>query len=89
MTVTLELKPEIEAKAIQQATAKGIAVEDLLVEVIETNLNGEDEKSFDEKTPIERAREWKEWVNSHDYITAPPADDSRDSIYDERESQML
>lgn len=81
MIVTLELKPETEAKAIEQAAVKGIAVEELLVEVIETNLIST-AKSFDEKTPAERAQAWKEWVNSHNYITAPPADDSREIIYD-------
>lgn len=89
MTVTLELKPEIEAIVIQQATIKNLSIENYIQQVLIEHVEESITKSFDEKTPAERAQAWKEWVNSHDYITAPPADDSRESIYNERELQML
>lgn len=89
MTVTLELKPEVEAIVTQQAAIKNLSVESYIQQVLVEYVEESTTKSFDEKTPAERARAWKEWVNSHDYITAPPADDSRESIYDEREMQML
>jgi hypothetical protein len=80
MTVTLELKPETEAKAIQQAASRGVAVEDLLIEVIETNLNSENEKPFYETATNE---DWEsaldEFANSPSFAKAAGrfVDDSR------------
>lgn len=90
MTLTLELNPEIEARAIEQAAVQGVSVEEFLKSIIEESLNGEEEKSFAETASFEEwMREFQEWTDSHDYITAPPADDSRDSIYREREDSQL
>lgn len=90
MTVTLELKPEVEARAIEQAAAYGVPVEAFLESVIEETLNGEEGKSFAETASFEEwMREFQEWTDGHDYITAPPADDSRESIYREREDSQL
>lgn len=90
MPVTLELKPEVEARAIEQAKAHGLPVEAFLESVIEENLNGEREKSFAETASLE---EWmcdfQEWTDSHGYIIAPPADDTRESVYREREDSQL
>jgi hypothetical protein len=36
MTVTLELKPELERRILAEAKAQGLSVEDYLVSVIET-----------------------------------------------------
>lgn len=90
MSVTLELKPETEARAVEQAAAQGVPVEAFLESVIEENLNGREEKSFAETASFEEwMREFEEWTASHNYITAPPADDSRESIYREREDSRL
>lgn len=90
MTVTLELKPEVEARAMEQAEAHGVPVEAFLESVIEENLSDGEAKSFAETASLEEwMREFQEWVDSHDYITAPPADDSRESIYREREDSQL
>lgn len=90
MSVTLELKPEVEARAIKQAEAHGVSVEEFLEAVIEKNLNGEEGNSFAETATAEEwMREFQAWADSHDYITAPPADDSRESIYREREDSQL
>ena len=90
MTITLELKPEVEARAIEQAEAHGVTVEAFLESIIEENLNGQEEKSFAETASLDEwTREFEEWVASHDYIIAPPADDSRQSIYREREDSQL
>jgi len=89
MSVTLELKPEIEARAIEQAEAHGVPVAAFLESVIEETLNGEEGKSFAETASLEEwRREFQAWADSHDYITAPPADDSRESIYREREDSQ-
>lgn len=90
MSVTLELKPEVEARAVKQAEAHGVPVEEFLESVIEENLNGEEGESFAETAALEEwMQEFQEWANSHDYITAPPADDRRESIYREREDSQL
>jgi hypothetical protein len=89
MSVTLELKPEVEALAVEQAEARGVPVEEYLESVIEENLN-EEGKSFAETASLnEWASEFQEWVKSHGYITAPPADDRRESIYREREDSQI
>lgn len=90
MPITLELKPEVEARAVEQAEAQGVPVEEFLESVIEENLNGEEGESFAERASLEEwSREFQEWADSHGHITAPPADDSRESIYREREDSQL
>ncbi len=93
MSITLELKPEIEARAAREAAARGVPVETFLTGFIEENLNGVEEKPFYETATTEEwVKEFREWVNSHDYITAPPLSDeavSRDEIYREREDSQL
>lgn len=82
MTITLELKPEMEERAVELAEACGVSVEDFIESVIEENLNGRAGGLFAETASLEEwTREFQAWVDSHDYITAPPADDSRESIY--------
>jgi hypothetical protein len=97
MTVTLELKPEVEALINEQASAQGIAIEEYIRSVLENvqrvpenvAITG-DERGFDALTPEGRAKAWEEWVRSHDDITGPQfLDDSRESIYGEREEKQL
>jgi hypothetical protein len=89
MTITIELRPNTEAKVVQQAAMKGLAIEEFLSEFIETNLNGEEEKPFYETATFEEwENEFNEWVESHTY-TGLPIDDSRESIYREREDSQL
>ncbi len=91
MTVTLELKPETEARAIEQAAARGVPVEEFLESVIEDTLNGSEEKPFYETATAE------EWEAALDEFGDSPAfsrvtsfvDDSRESIYREREDSQL
>jgi hypothetical protein len=92
MTVTLELKPEIEARVTALAARQGISVEKYIQSVIEGLASLDEETSYKSMTPDEWAREFEEWVNGHDYITAPPLTDdqiSRESIYREREDSQL
>ncbi len=91
MSVTLELKPETEARAIEQATANGVPVEAFLESVIENSLNGREEKPFYETATAE---EWEaaldEFGGSPAFNRAAPfVDDSRESIYREREDSQL
>ncbi len=91
MTIKIELKPEIEARAIEQAEVRGVPVEAFLESVIEVSLNGREEKPCYETATVE------EWEAALDEFGDSPAfnktasfvDDSRESIYREREDSQL
>lgn len=90
MTVTLELKPEVEEQLEAQARQSGLSVKDYLEKRVEEMVS--DPGPQVAKTPQERVRLWDEWLKSHDYIEAPPLSDealSRESIYREREEKQL
>jgi hypothetical protein len=92
MTVTLELKPEVEARVIEQAAAYGVPVEEFLQSVIEGSLSNGEEKPFYETATAE------EWETALDDFANSPAfakaagrfvDDSRAEFYREREDAQL
>jgi len=90
MTVTLELKPEVEEQLEAQARGSGLSVKDYLEKRVEEMISASELQPA--KTPEERVRLWNEWLSSHDYIEAPPLSDealSRESIYREREDKQL
>jgi hypothetical protein len=90
MTVTLELKPEVEEQLEAQARQSGLSVKDYLEKRVGEMVNNPEVQFA--KTPQERVRLWNEWLSSHDYIKAPPLSDealSRESIYREREDKQL
>ena len=90
MTVTLELKPEVEEQVEAQARQSGLSVKDYLEKRVEEMVSDPEPQLA--KTPEERVRLWNEWLSSHDYIQAPPLSDealSRESIYREREDKQL
>jgi hypothetical protein len=90
MTVVLELKPEIEARVTALAAAQGVSVEEYIQNFLESLASLDEEQS--PMSPEQWAREFEEWLDSHNYITAPPLSDeaiSRESIYCEREDSQL
>lgn len=82
MTITLELKPEVEKCAAEQAASSGVPVKDFLESVIKDGLNGgEGQLSY---------QTVKEWEAALDALADSPAfakaasrfvDDSREGIY--------
>lgn len=87
MTVTLELKPEIEARIQEQAAAQGVAVEVYIQRILETII-----AAPGAATSEERSRMFEKWMKSHSYIKAPALSDeaiSRESIYGQREDRQL
>ena len=82
MTVTLELKPEIESRVSAKAKSIGKTVETFLVEIIKYNIN-----SNIEEKPFYQTASDEEWEAELDSLTMysdkiPVAfDDSRESIY--------
>jgi len=90
MTVTLELKPEVEEQLEAQAKQSGLSVEDYLEKKVEEMISVSEPAPA--KTPEERVRLWREFLNSHGDINAPPLSDeaiSRESIYSERDDKQL
>ena len=89
MTVTLELKPEVEERVVAEAKARGLPVEDY----IQRKLEGKSTTPDPNALPFEEwLQRWNEWLSSHDYVKAPPLSDeaiSRESIYREREDAQL
>jgi hypothetical protein len=87
--VTLELKPKVEEQLEALAKQSGLSVEDYLEKKVEEMISASEPRPA--KTPEERVRLWREFVNSHADIQAPPLSDeaiSRESIYT-REDEML
>ncbi len=69
MTVTLELRPEVEERIIAEAKAQGMSVEDYIQQQLEDKAITPKPQ---ELTTEEWLRLWNQWLSSHDYIKAPP-----------------
>lgn len=92
MTIVFELRPEIEARVIALAAAQGVSVEEYIQSFLESLASLDEGHSYDSMTAEQWAKEFEEWLDGHDYITAPPLTDeaiSRESIYREREDREL
>jgi hypothetical protein len=88
MTVTLELKPEIEEELVARARAAGLSTEEFVNRELERLVASTPPTS--KLTPEERVRLWNEFLASHS-VGGPPLSDyavSRESIYT-REDEML
>jgi len=88
MPLTLQLKPEVEARLLARAAKQGISVEVMVENVIEKFIVG----SLDTGSaisPQEKAAAFVAWARSHT-LKAPPLPDeaiSRESLY-LREDEM-
>lgn len=83
MTVTLKLKPELEAGLTAQAQASGMTVEEYLLAAVERALLPAPQSAL---SPEERAAAFEEWSANH--RATPPLSDqavSRESMYEGRE----
>lgn len=83
MTVTLNLKPEIEAGLVAQAQASGVTVEEYLLSVVEGAVLPATQKALSAE---ERATAFEAWSASH--RPTPPLSDyavSRDGMYEGRD----
>lgn len=83
MTVTLNLKPELEAGRTAQAKASGMSVEDYLLSVVESAVLTPSRKMLSVE---EQAEGFKAWSANH-RPSVPLSDHavSRDGIYEDRE----
>lgn len=78
----LEVSPDLAEKIGHEASEKGLTVDEYLRSFIEPSQS--------KLTPQERAKQWMEWVESHDSSIPPLSDEaiSRESIYT-REDDMI
>jgi hypothetical protein len=82
MTITLNLKPEIEAGLIAQAQANGMTLEEYLLSMVEGTVLSTSRTM----SPDERAAAFEAWSANH--RPTPPLSDyavSRESMYEDRE----
>jgi hypothetical protein len=62
MTVTLKLKPEVEAGLLTQAQASGMTLEDYLLSLVEGAVRP---KAQNGSSAEERAAAFQAWANGH------------------------
>jgi hypothetical protein len=86
MTLTLELSPEREAAFKAQARARGMSIEEWLLELAKQAWPAAARSLQDELTPEEWVRQFNAWVDGHGRATQPLSDDaiSRENIYSDR-----
>ena len=82
MNLELHLKPETEAKLKQRASLAGKHVEEVVIEALEEQLNGEPVSAPTIPTDA-WLREFDDWVSGH-RSRNPDLDDSRESNYSDR-----
>lgn len=82
MAVTLELKSEVEARAVEQAARRGVLVKDFLESVIADSLSGREGQ-----TSYQTTEEWEaaldEFANSPAFAKAANCfvNNNREGIY--------
>jgi hypothetical protein len=86
MTVTLNLPPEKEAAFKAQAQARGLSLEEWMLEVASQQVQPESIVHLQKTDPAEWARRFDAWVDSHDPNLPVLSDEamSRESIYPDR-----
>jgi len=91
MTVTLDLKPEIEEHIKAEAKARGLSVEDYILKVLERDTANGEVNFAVRATPEEWEKAFLEWVHTPRPEHPPLSDEaiSRESIYREREDAQL
>jgi hypothetical protein len=89
MTVTLELKPEVEERIAAAAKASGLSLDEFIKLKLEEKYSTPDPNAI----PYEEwLQKFNSWIESHKHIQGPPLSDeaiSRESIYREREDKQL
>jgi hypothetical protein len=83
MTATLEFSPESEAALKAQAQARGLTLEQRLMELAGEHVPPASIARLQRTNPGEWARQFDEWINSHDPNLPVLSDEamSRESIY--------
>ena len=82
MTVTLNLPPEKEAAFTAQAQARGLSIEQWMLEVADQHVQPVSIAHLQKTNPQEWARQFDAWLDSHDPNIPVLSDEamSRESI---------
>jgi len=83
MTITLKLKPEVEAGLLSQAKANGMTLEEYLLSMVEGAVLRKTQETL---TAEQRAAAFEAWSAAH--RLTPPLSDwavSRESMYEGRD----
>ena len=91
MTVTLELRPQVEARIVAEARARDLSVEDYILDVLEKETTNSDASFALTASPEEWKKAFLEWIHTERPVHSPLSDEamSRESIYREREDAQL
>jgi hypothetical protein len=83
MTVTLNLPPEKEAVFKAEAQARGLSLEQWILEVADQHVQPESVAHLQKTNPEVWARRFRAWADSHDPKIPVLSDEamSRESIY--------
>jgi hypothetical protein len=83
MTVTLNLPPEKEAAFKAQALARGMSIEQWMLDVADKYVEPVSIAHLQKTNPQEWARQFRAWADSHDPKIPVLSDESmsRESIY--------
>jgi len=84
MAIVLNLPPQAEREFLAEARARGVSVDELLLDVL---LTRQSVSSMANLSPEEWVAEFRNWVGSHSADGLPLLSDdaiSRDSIYRDR-----
>jgi hypothetical protein len=83
MTVTLDLPPDKEAAFKAEAQARGLSLEQWMLEAAERQVQPVSIAHLQKTNPEEWARQFREWSDSHDPNIPVLSDEamSRESIY--------
>ncbi len=86
MTLTLEFSPEREAALKAQARARGLSVEEWILQLADQLAPSESIASLQKTNPQEWMRQFRAWAENHDRTTPLLSDEavSRESIYPDR-----
>jgi len=86
MTVTLELSPEREAALKAQAQARGMSVEEWLLQLTEQLAPPASIAHLQKTNPREWMHQFRAWAASHDRTTPSLSEEavSRENIYPDR-----
>ena len=86
----LELKPEAEAQLAERARVRGVSLEDYIRDVLEEHAANGEAKLSETATPEEWEAALDEFIRSAAFQNISwEVDDSRESIYREREDAQL
>ena len=90
MTVTLELKPEVEERIVAEAKALGMSLEDYIRDVLEEHAANGEHTLPKSGSPEEWGAALDDFIHSEALQNISwTIDDSRESIYREREDAQL